>query len=129
MDRKGIAILAASFVLLLTWMWGLGKMYPPQAGVKGTNAPVMAGASNPVPSTAASGLTDRPLPPSLTSKSATEASAAPVCFLDDMGRFAVIGVCPSLAMDAVTAVAISVRVLFAHVLDMVVPVTTGLPVE
>ena len=77
MDRKGIAILAASFVLLLTWMWGLGKMYPPQAGVKGTNAPVMAGASNPVPSTAALGLTDHPIPPSLTGKSTTEASVVP----------------------------------------------------
>jgi hypothetical protein len=43
------------------------------------------------------------------------------------GMFAVIGVCPSFAIDAVKAVAMSLSVLFAHVELIVVPVTTGLP--
>ncbi len=37
------------------------------------------------------------------------------------------GVCPSLAIDCVNAVAMSLKVLLAHVELIVVPVTTGLP--
>lgn len=45
-----------------------------------------------------------------------------------MGRFAVMVVCPSLTMQFVRPLlAISERVLLAHVLEIVVPVTTGLP--
>lgn len=56
---------------------------------------------------------------------AAVAAPSPVILKFESGIFAVIGVCPSFAMDCVNAVAMSFRVVFAQVELIVVPVTTA----
>ena len=55
------------------------------------------------------------------------ASATFVCLNDPIGRFAVGTVCPSFDSDCVSALAMSLRVEFAHVEEIVVLVVTGFP--
>ncbi len=79
------------------------------------------------PAVIESEATIAPLCPYIRASPAVVPAASPVILCEAIGMLAVIGVCPSLAMLRVRAVARSFIVLLNAVELIVVPVTTGLP--